>query len=230
MKKKVFISKLLSAHALVSLKVDAADFFMQSLVSLVEIDFEVPELHENDLILIHSVNGAEMLLNHTTFNTQLKRKKLNFWTPGASTLAYIQKNFGNQHDFVSFNPSDWELNGEQIKKDYQRIISFQSSASQRSFDKALKDHEVLEIEIYNSMSIPTLNYNIPFDFVLLTSPLNAISFLRSNCFDEHTHWICIGATTTKVLKSNLSNSTYINTIEKSDIRDMIAFVNQQIKV
>lgn len=203
MKKKVFISR--SLNRLPQLKW-LNEFFEVDGAALVKIDpieFIIPAIHSGDLLLIHSVKGVELLKSNADFICAIEGLSIHVLCPGDKTAREVINNFPHSVKVHAFHSKDWEKEWEELRRliAFNKVFSFQSQQSKKSY-KALKGLEAVEeVEIYRSKMIDFKSDHI-YDYVLLTSPLNAASFIKSKAYHSDTEWWCIGdSTSQEVLKS-----------------------------
>lgn len=143
------------------------------------------------------------------FAQQPVLRKVKYGTIGGATDAALRK-FGVKPDFIPLERDS--LNTEEIGKQFAKIagnstVLFpQSSSSFRTVQKQFPSHsDLIDLIVYHTFE--TQNIEIPTtDVVVLTSPSNAISYLRKKKIKPEQKVIAMGVSTGKTLEEHGINN------------------------
>lgn len=208
MNPKVFVSRNLSPDS-AFLKVLAPkgfSIFHESLIHCTSMPIE--EIPSSDWLFFYSKNGIKFALQNKSFKAILPTNKIAVMGKGSAQLL-IDQNL--TIDFVGNGRPEETAQAFLELAQGQQVLFVQAKHSRQSIQKLLGENiQSSSLIVYNN-ELRT-DFDIPpCQYLLFTSPLNAVAYYNKYAIDENQKIIAIGATTaTKLLELGINKMSIAN--------------------
>lgn len=198
----IFVSRPLESNSNIKiyLKSIHVEFEAISLIDFSQTPFLLPN---TDWLFFYSKSGVRFFFDQ--LNQKIDLSIYKYASFGVSTGKYLEKQIGRALDY-SGNSNATQVAEALTKKSKKETICFVVGENSLRSIQSLLPVEInkKEIVVYKNQPRTTLELH-HFDIAIITSPMNATTFLKSGGSADH--YISIGNTTSEVLKSLNINSS-----------------------